>query len=417
MKFLMSSMAYHSHAQNIALALNESGALDAFYTGFVDNYHYPISKKVRYFLKGLLPELDRLLDRRRVNVLPDKLIYKEWFWEMLRAVGARFAVDERIGDWIWERSELSLDRKCACLVRKQEVDAFIGFEHGSLFSIQASKDTGKKSVVVFSSPHHTFREKWVDVEYELFPELLSPSLKRLMALARMRDIRRDHEAGLADIICANSNLVAQSLINAGFAKDKIIAVPPGSPACSGEDLLPPSLSKPVRFIYAGPLSIHKGVHYLLKAWRLLGRTVDAQLHLYGASVLPRAFFTDCPENVFFHGSVSQDDLFKAYQHSGALIFPTLCDGFGLVVTEALAHGLPVITTPNCGAADLIKEGQNGFLVPAGDIQKLASRIEWCIRNPDELLKMRKCALDTARRWAWKDFRNLFREELNKKGLL
>ena len=85
------------------------------------------------------------------------------------------------------------------------------------------------------------------------------------------------------------------------------------------------------------------------------------------------------------------------------MFPTLSDGFGLVVAEAMAHGLPVITTDQAGAADLVTP-DNGLIVPAADPRALADALQWCLDNRDRLQAMRFHALETARRRQWPDFR-------------
>src|SRR5207245_2032038 len=112
----------------------------------------------------------------------------------------------------------------------------------------------------------------------------------------------------------------------------------------------------------------------LEAWKHFRHSRDVELHFYGLPALPKRCFEGCGDNVVFHGSVVQQELFNGYQEGTVLVFPTLCDGFGAVITEALAHGLPVITTRNAGAADMVYEGRNGFLVPAGDASSLAERL-------------------------------------------
>ena len=83
----------------------------------------------------------------------------------------------------------------------------------------------------------------------------------------------------------------------------------------------------------------------------------------------------------------------------------------MVVAEALAHGLPVITTPNAGAADLIQESFNGWLVPAKDIERLAERLEWCIQHTSDVIAMRPNCLAKASSWGWRDFRQSFTDQL------
>jgi glycosyltransferase involved in cell wall biosynthesis len=89
------------------------------------------------------------------------------------------------------------------------------------------------------------------------------------------------------------------------------------------------------------------------------------------------------------------------------VLPTLGDGFGQVVTDALAHGLPVITTTNAGAADRIVHGESGLVVPPADVDALAAALEWAAGHRRALFDMRGAALAQARGWTWREFRAAF----------
>jgi hypothetical protein len=84
---------------------------------------------------------------------------------------------------------------------------------------------------------------------------------------------------------------------------------------------------------------------------------SAVLDVYGSQRLPPALLQSLPDNIVFHGPVTQDELFAAFGRADLLVFPTLCDGFGLVVTESFARGLPVLTTRQAGASDLVVDGR------------------------------------------------------------
>jgi glycosyltransferase involved in cell wall biosynthesis len=149
-------------------------------------------------------------------------------------------------------------------------------------------------------------------------------------------------------------------------------------------------------------SLGKGA-LLVEAWRLLRAGDNAQLHVYGQPQLSARLRASAAEGLVFHGSVPKPVLFDAYRSADVLVFPTLSDGFGMVVAEAMAHGLPVITTHQAGAADLVSP-DNGLVVPAADAQALAHALRWCLDNRDRLHAMRLHALETARCRQWPDFR-------------
>jgi glycosyltransferase involved in cell wall biosynthesis len=411
MQFLLATNAYNANVQHIARALYEAGALGAYHTGCVDHYRRTWSNRLRRVVEDFAPGFDQDLKRRRISTIPDRLIRAHWRWEGARTCAGKLGLSSRVEDWLWERGEFQLDRECARLLERGPYDAFFGVEHGALWSISAARRLGKKSVVAFLSPHHSVHKRWVEREYDLFPELVTPGTRRLAELARRRDARRDEEARLAAAIYANSGFTARSLAAAGIPAEKIVSVPLGGPPVIPDETLPSELSEPLRVVYAGSVSIGKGAHYLIEAWRKVGARRGAELHLYGRCFLPRRCFIGGENGIILHGVVSQSDLFAAFRGGAILVLPTLCDGFGSVVSEAMANGLPVITTTNAGAGDLIEEGRNGFVVPPANSEGLAEKIDWCLRHPRELVEMRRHALATARRWTWTEFRTALRVRL------
>ena len=409
MKFLIGTTAYNDYWQNMALALDEAGALGAYFTGFVDHYRTPAARRLRRYIERWCPPLDRQMRRRRIPLVHPNKVYLQPCWEVLRTLAARARLNSRTVDQIFIRSEYGLDQACATALASPLADAFLGLEHGSLAALESARRLGKRGVVVFASPHHAYRRKWVDSEYERHPEWRDPDARRLLALGLARDARRDREMAAADQIITCSPLVSQTLVDAGVPEAKLTSVLLGAPDAIGDDELPASLPQPFVVLYAGPVSVRKGAHYLLEAWKRVGARSGGELHFYGAMLLPPAYATDAGANVVFHGSTTREELFDAYRRAAVLVFPTLCDGFGAVVTEAMSRGLPVITTPNAGASSFVQEGVNGFITPPGDAAALARTIAWCLDHPRELAPMRREALRAARAWNWDRFRRTFRE--------
>ena len=131
--------------------------------------------------------------------------------------------------------------------------------------------------------------------------------------------------------------------------------------------------------------------------------------MFGGLRMPPALLRDLPPGLEFHGSVAQSRLFAALARADVLVFPTLSDGFGMVVSEALAHGVPVIVSDQAGAADRIEPGVNGFVFPAGDVAALHRLLQWCLDEREALQRMRTGARDSASRWQWSDYREAIRK--------
>ena len=88
----------------------------------------------------------------------------------------------------------------------------------------------------------------------------------------------------------------------------------------------------------------------------------------------------------------------------ALVFPTLAEGFGLVIGEAMASGVPVLTTANTGGPELIEDGQEGWCVAAHAVEPLIERIEWAYQHREALAQMGQGARRRAEQWTWADYR-------------
>lgn len=412
--FLVGTTAYNAHVQHMVRALDEAGALYQFRTAGADSFSGAWSGAARRLLASWSPRADRQLRRRAVPGLPADRVHSTWTWEVLRLAAARLGA-LRVEDWCWEHGEWALDRACAAEVRKPVVGAFLGVEHGALLALRAARRHRKPGVIAFLSPHRATRAAWVDSEFERDPSLRTQSGAAVDALSADRDRRRDDEADAADFIVTNSSFTTRSLVDAGFAADRILTVPLGGPDPVAAMSLAPPLAAPRQFVYVGPVSVRKGAHYLLRAWRHVAGP-GVELHFYGKILLPTKVIEEAQRArggaaIHFHGSVPGTELPAVYRRASALVFPTLCDGFGMVVSEALANGLPVITTRNAGAADAIEDGRSGRIVAPADEGALIDVLQWGVDHPDALDAMRPAALAAASRWTWADFREQFRQVL------
>jgi len=146
----------------------------------------------------------------------------------------------------------------------------------------------------------------------------------------------------------------------------------------------------------------KGQLYLVKAWNMLS-PVKAQIMIAGEGT----------ENWGGLGRV--EDASQVYRGCTVYVQPSVTEGFGLPTLEAMGYARPVIVTRGCGAADLVTDGKEGFVVRTRNPDDIAEKIRYFYDNPSEVQRMGKEARATAERHTWekvrKDYEALYREHL------
>ncbi|WP_281799693.1 glycosyltransferase family 4 protein [Methylocystis echinoides] len=392
------------HAQNIALAICEAGALEAYVTNFVFRPKGHCGRMLSGIPTKWSQRLQRELLRRSIDLVPDALIHNYPFWEVLRQISQKSGLSPKSVDQIWEIGSHRFDE----IVARNYVprsDVVQCFEFTALRSFEMAAKLGVGRVLHLPALDNTAFNEIQRKERELWPELITPYDKYFETNFPRRQARRMEEIRLADVIICNSRLTARSHIEAGADPKKVFCVPLGCPvpiAGIGENSMRKSTK--LKVLYAGPFSLRKGAHYLLDAWKKLNPGSSALLEVYGAVTLPNRILSTPAENLLFHGSVPRMQLYEAYEEADVLVFPSLSDGFGMVIAEALAHGCPVITTDQVGAVDMITS-DNGLIIPAGDTSAIVDALRWCLDNRTRLAEMRHSALASSQGRQWRDFRS------------
>jgi starch synthase len=165
-------------------------------------------------------------------------------------------------------------------------------------------------------------------------------------------------------------------------------------------------SGPFRVISVGTHDLRKGTPYLLEAWRRAA-IPDGELHLIGPLRLAKAFVDRYAGSFRHWPHVPKSELSERYAEADLLAFPTLGDGFGLVIQEAMCCGTPVVTTPCGGGPECITDGVDGWLVPPRDIDALVDRLRAAASDRERTFAMGQAARARAERWTWREAGDAF----------
>ena len=119
-----------------------------------------------------------------------------------------------------------------------------------------------------------------------------------------------------------------------------------------------------------------------------------------------------PAGVVCLGQTPREALLREMSEADVFVFPSLFEGFALVILEAMAAGLPVITTPNTAGPDLIEDGKEGLIVPAGDVKALQTAMESLLNDPERAQAMGRAAHEKAKEYTWERYGERWEEMLH-----
>ena len=161
--------------------------------------------------------------------------------------------------------------------------------------------------------------------------------------------------------------------------------PPSGSGCPRRD----STHQPLRLLFVGNCTRLKGLDHLVAALSLL-EDLDLRLDIVGdVSLEPRYFVglarkaktLGVDQRVIFHGAISPEDLGPLYSQADIFTFPSLYEGFGIVLGEAMHAGLPIVATRTGPVNEIVREGENALIVPPADSEALACAIRKLAADP------------------------------------
>ncbi len=166
---------------------------------------------------------------------------------------------------------------------------------------------------------------------------------------------------------------------------------------SGSKSPPLECKRPFQFLFSGQLIQRKGIDLLLEIFRKAReRRPEISLAILGDGplrTLVEEAQVSMPESIQLLGHVDQTQLPELFASADAFLFPSRHDGWGVVINEACAAGLPILASEETGAAhDLVEQGRNGFRIPCADIDQWVERMVWMVDHQETLAAFREHSL-------------------------
>ena len=282
-------------------------------------------------------------------------------------------------------------------------DIFVGWAHYALKSIPFARKKGAKIIIESGSSHIKEQQEILQREYDYLHIPYQPIHPQVIE-------KIEQEYQLADYIMTLSTNSQRSFIKHGISPQKVLQVPCGADveffleACKQK-----KIDQKFRVIYVGLLNVRKGIHYLIQAWNSLNLPeTQAELILVGCLQQDLKHYLTkqhYKKNIILYGSTNRKNLKTLYNQSSLFVLPSVEDGFGMVMGEAMACGLPVITTTNTGGPDIIQNNIHGYLVPPAQSIILAEKINWCYEHQEACMLMGQAAKQHIQKFTWDNYGN------------
>lgn len=391
---LLSHPSGNEFVRQALVAFDQSGMLEEFWTGISWNPKSAVNRALPRSLRELFgrrafPESVR----SRTHTVPIR--------ETLRLVAGATGVGSRheTGALSIDAVFRELDRKVAQrLGETKKFKAIYAYEDGSLESFRAARDLNISRLYDLPIGYWRAGQRIYSEEAEREPQW-APTLTGTLDSSEKLS-RKDEELRLATRVIVASTFTKQTLEESSCTAT-IDIIPYGAPAAIAEEITKPT--RKLKVLFAGSLGQRKGLSYLLAAVETLKGAIDLTL-------LGRKVVADCAplENAVrkyrWLPSVAHAEMLREMHSHDVLVLPSLFEGFGLVILEAMAQGTPVIATDHTAGPDVIKNEVDGFVVPIRSSDAIAAKLDLLARDHDQLMSMKFAAKRKAQSRGWDGYR-------------
>lgn len=266
--------------------------------------------------------------------------------------------------------------------QKKGLKGVYAYEDGALATFTKAKQLGIKCIYDLPIGYWKSARLLMEKEFDINPDWSSTLTGFSDSSDKLN--RKDKELALADVIFVASSFTKKTLEEYSGNLPEIKVIPYGFPQAKFKKKYKPLEGRKLKILFIGGLSQRKGLSYLFEA-------VEEMHYKVELTVVGHKAVSDCIvlnqalDKHKWIPSMSHDKVLECMLEHDVLVFPSLFEGFGLVITEAMSQGVPVITTDRTAGPDLIKDGEDGWIIPSGSSIAIKEVLTKILERP-EILK-------------------------------
>jgi glycosyltransferase involved in cell wall biosynthesis len=392
---MIKTLLFHpgtQYSHQLAKQLYKRNLLFLFISGFIISEKSILLKCIRKYF----PNLHRKISNRVIKELPPSKLKSFLFHEIFSLIKLRNRNTEIN---YFERNNLFQKKIPESILINSSI--IIGFDTSSFLLIAKAIQLNKPFILDVSIAHSV--EK--NIVYRNLTQLF-PNWADFIELKDEKLIEMEQQEFLkATKLVVASNFTKQTLINQGVCAEKIHVNPYGINLTDFKMKEQYLLNQKIKFIFIGLVDARKGVPFLLNVMGKLDPNL-LELNLVGPVSSPiksiiESNYSSLPIKIF--GKVPHAEMSELVKLNDVFVFPTYFEGFGLVILEAMASGLPVITTTASAGADIVQNGIEGFVIEPGNEKELKKAMQYFIDHPKQIEIMGKAARLKAEQYTWDSY--------------
>jgi glycosyltransferase involved in cell wall biosynthesis len=397
MKIIVSHPTLNANSKNLVIGLLKNKLLYKLFTSIA------IFPGQLLFKLGNNPRL-KDLKRRSLDKTWQPFTRSKSFYEFGRLMASKlhldFLVTHEKGFFCIDKVYRKHDRWVASNLvnaKNEGVTGVYAYEDGALVTFTKAKKIGLNCIYDLPIGYWRSARFLMQKEFDFNPDW-SGTLTGFNDSQRKLD-EKDKELALADVIFVASSFTKKTLKEYSGILPEIKVIPYGFPHITQKKEYQPLSNRKLKILFVGGLSQRKGLSYLFEAVEGLQNKVELTIVGHKAvadcNALNRAL-----EKHLWIPSLSHDQVLECMREHDVFVFPSLFEGFGLVITEAMSQGVPVITTDRTAGPDIIQDGVDGWIVPAGSSRAIKEVFTSILETPDILQKFGLAAQNKAQTRPW-----------------